>query len=71
MDNLDAIARIMVLEAAVNRILQSSDYPPAIEQGIRTALSVESAGFVRSLTPRQQQAFYRYEEAAIGRLSHP
>ena len=71
MENLDAIARIMVLEAAVNRILQSGDYPPAIEQGIRTALSVESAGFVRSLTIPQQRAFGRYAEDAIGRLFNP
>ena len=69
MDNLDALARIMVLEAAVNRLLQTDN--PAIEREMRTALGVESAVFVRTLTPQQQRAFYRYTEEAIGRLFTP
>ena len=66
MENLDALARIMVLEAAVNRLLKSSN--PAIEREIRTALSVETAGFVRSMPLEDQRVFSTYVERAIGRL---
>lgn len=66
--NLLANARLMVLEAAVGQMLTSGKFPPAIESAIRETVIFDSAAFRRTLPSDQEQEFYRYVDAAIGRL---
>lgn len=65
---IDVVARLIVIEAAVGQMLRSKPSSPEIEREIRETVNVDSAALRRTLSGEDEQAFRLYVERAIGRL---
>ena len=66
--NLEAIARLMALEATVKQMLRYGQFPPDIEAAVRVSFTDAAYAMLSGQRARQFDAFQRYGYQQIDQL---